>query len=239
MTTTSDLSRPHNCLLANLPAGDFERLRPRFEVVELRQRQLIHESMTLFRYAHFPEEGLISAVNTLDEGNSIEVASVGNEGMTGLPIVLGGEVVAQRYFVQIDGVAFRISAEALREEAGEGTPLRKLIYRYHLAFVSQIMQSVACNGLHSVQQRCCRWLLRCLDRSNATDVAITHEALAQMLGVRRASVTDVLRPLQTEGLIRHRRGLVSILDRKRLQHAACECHQVIANEFNRLICDPN
>ena len=152
MAPLAKYSRPHNCLLANLPAAEFERLRPRLEVVELRQRQVICEPLAPFRAAYFPENGLISAVNTLDDGSTIEVASVGNEGMTGLPILLGGDVATQRYSVQIDGLAHRIGAAALREEAAEGTMLRRLIYRYHAAFVSQIMQSVACNGLHSVQQ---------------------------------------------------------------------------------------
>jgi CRP-like cAMP-binding protein len=239
MSANQANSKPHNCLLANLPTADYERLRPRLELVDLQPRQVLHEPFTPFRHAYFPEQGLVSAVSTLEGGDIIEVASVGNEGMTGLPILLGNETVAQRYFVQIEGLAFRIGATALREEAGEGSALRRLLTRYHVAFTAQIMQSVACNGLHSVQQRCCRWLLRCLERSTISDIPITHESLAQMLGVRRASVTDVLRPLQEEGLIRHRRGVVSVLDRQRLERAACECHRTIAREFDRLVCDAN
>jgi CRP-like cAMP-binding protein len=113
--------------------------------------------------------------------------------------------------------------------------LRRLLLRYQTAFLTQVMQSVACNGLHNVQERCCRWLLRCLDRSETADVLITHEFLAQMLGVRRASISEVLRPLHAEGLIRSGRGLVSVLDRKGLEGAACECYQIISLEFDRLM----
>ncbi|MDX1945037.1 MAG: Crp/Fnr family transcriptional regulator [Pirellulaceae bacterium] len=238
MWLSAENQRPKNCLLANLPAAEWQRLRPELNLVPLAARQVIQEPHRPVVEAYFVEQGLISAVNVLDDGSQIEVATVGNEGMTGLAIVTGSETVEQRYFVQIEGLAYLATAPVLLAAATEGTALRRLLHRYSAAFLGQVMQSVACNGLHSVQQRCCRWLLRCLDRSSATEIPVTHESLAQMLGVRRASVTDVLRPLQAEGLIQHRRGVVSVLDRPRLERAACECQQAISRQFDRLICEP-
>jgi CRP-like cAMP-binding protein len=150
-------------------------------------------------------------------------------------VVFGVDQSPHRHLVQIPGNAWRMSVADLRGLARGDSPLRRILFRYHMAFVAQIMQSVACNGLHTVQERCCRWLLLCQDRSATEEVAITHDFLAQMLGVRRATITEVLRPLQTEGLIRYRRGVVAVLDRNRLERASCECYQVIRNEFRRLL----
>jgi CRP-like cAMP-binding protein len=128
-----------------------------------------------------------------------------------------------------------MSAADLAAETRHDSPLRRIVFRYHMAFVAQLMQSIACNGLHSVQERCCRWLLLCHDRSQNSEVVITHEFLSQMLGVRRATITDVLQPLQTDGLIRYRRGVVEVLDRKALEKTSCECYRTIREEFRRLL----
>ena len=128
-----------------------------------------------------------------------------------------------------------MSADVLRRETMAETPLKRLLQLYNATFMAQVMQGVACNGLHSVQQRCCKWLLMCQDRAESDEYAITHELLSQMLGVRRASVTDVLRPLQNRGLIAYTRGHMKIIDRKGLEETSCECHRVISNEFDRLL----
>jgi CRP-like cAMP-binding protein len=140
-----------------------------------------------------------------------------------------------RQTVQIAGLARRLSTDALGAELLRDRPLRNHLYRYYAAFMTQVMQSVACNGLHSIEQRCCRWLLTTQDRLGSQELNITHDFLAQMLGVRRASVTEVLRPLQTEGLISTRRGQLTILDSKRLAASSCECYRVIRNEYQRLL----
>ncbi len=221
-----------NRLLASLPAHELARLWPALEPIPLKLRQSVYDPGAPFRHAYFPEQGLISLVAIMDDGDSIEVGTIGAEGMTGLPVLSDG-TSPYRHFVQIEGRALRIPAVRLREETQFDTPLRRLLLRYHTAFSTQLMQSVACNGLHNVQERCARWLLRCIDHTASSDVFITHEFLAQMLGVRRASISDVLRPLQTSGVIRSRRGVVSIIDRPGLEGQACECNRVINLEYDR------
>ncbi len=235
MTRFGDNLRARNGLLAALPSGEVERLLPRLAPVELERRQVVYEPGTAFRYAYFPEQGLISVVSTMHDGSTIEVGTIGCEGMSGLPLVCGVETSPHRHLVQIPGRALRMNADELRDEVSRDTPLRRVLFRYHTAFLMQIMQSVACNGLHTVQERCCRWLLLCADRSPTPEVVITHEFLAQMLGVRRATVTEVLKPLQNEGLIRYRRGIVAVVDRPRLERASCECYRAIRDEYSRLL----
>jgi CRP-like cAMP-binding protein len=236
---TTDTNRNHsdNRLLASLPPREWARLRPGLTPIELKLRQSIYEPGTPFRHVYFPERGLISVVAMMDDGDSIEVGTIGPEGMSGLPLLSDG-TTPYRHLVQIEGRAMRMSAERVHEETQFDTPLRRLLLRYQTAFLTQVMQSVACNGLHNVQERCARWLLRCLDRAETADVMVTHEFLAQMLGVRRASISDVLRPLQNNGLIRSRRGVVSVLDRKGLEGQACECYEVIRLEYDRLMRGP-
>jgi CRP-like cAMP-binding protein len=235
MTSFADQVRARNGLLATLPAADAQRIVPRLTPVELERRQILYEPGTPIRYAYFPEQGLISVVNTMHDGSTIEVGTIGCEGMSGLPLVCGVDSSPHRHMVQISGRALRMNAADLRDELQRDTPMRRVLFRYHAAFTSQIMQSVACNGLHTVQERCCRWLLLCSDRSPTPEVVITHEFLAQMLGVRRATVTELLKPLQNEGLIRYRRGMVAVVDRLRLEQASCECYRAIRDEFSRLL----
>jgi CRP-like cAMP-binding protein len=223
-----------NRLLANLPDEEWERIAPRLTPVNMERKQSVYDPGGAIEHVYFPEQGLISVVNTMNDGSTIEVATIGCEGMSGLPLVFGIDRSPHRHLVQIPGTAWRMAATDLREEIEGDSRLRRLLFRYDMAFVSQIMQSVACNGLHTVQERCCRWLLMCLDRSASPEVVITHEFLAQMLGVRRATITEVLRPLQDEGMIRYRRGVVAVVDRQRLEAASCECYQAIRNAFSRL-----
>ena len=226
-----------NRLLAGLPPREWERLRPNLELVPLKLRDTINDPGMPFQHVHFPVQGLISVVAAMDDGDSIEVGTIGTEGMSGLP-VLSETTSPYRHLVQIEGQALRMPAQRLLEETAFDTPLRRLLFRYQTAFVTHLMQSVACNGLHNVQERCARWLLRCIDRAETAEVVVTHEFLAQMLGVRRASISDVLRPLQQDGLIRSRRGVVAVLDRKGLEGQACECYQVITGEYERIMSGP-
>jgi len=224
-----------NLILAFLPPHELDRLRPSLEPVELPQGQVLYESSAPIDQVYFIDQGMISCVSMMHNGSSIEVGTIGNEGMVGKSIILGVESVPYRHIVQVAGSARRMSARRLADELQPERTLPHLLRRYHAAFNTQVMQGMACNGLHSVIQRCCRWLLTTQDRVGSQELNITHDFLAQMLGVRRASVTEVLRPLQKDGLIRASRGKVVILDSKRLADTSCECYGVIRGEYQRLL----
>jgi CRP-like cAMP-binding protein len=210
-------------------------MRPLLTPVELEQGTVIYHPGQQVLHVLFVDQGMISVVSTMEDGATIEIATIGNEGMAGLGVLLGSETTRYRHTVQVAGRGRRMSVSALAAEMAHDRLLRTWLYRYHAAFMSQLMQGVACNGLHSVEQRCCRWLLTTQDRLGASEFNITHDFLAQMLGVRRASVTEVLRPLQDRGLIAARRGRVAILDSKRLAASSCECYRVVREEYQRLL----
>jgi len=187
-------------------------------------------------FVYFPIEGAASAVTIMDNGSAIEVATIGNEGVVGHGILDGDDDLAPNdVIIQVAGQALRMDADAFKREAGKDGPLRRLLLRYNKAYLMQISQSVACNGLHAIQQRCCRWLLITLDRMESNVVPLTHEFLAIMLGVRRSSVTEVIRPLHQQGLVKNSRGAIMILDRAGLEKLSCECYRKVKNEFDRLL----
>src|SRR5262245_32841066 len=190
-----------NRLLARLPDDDFQRLLPLLEPVPLRFKQVLYEARAPIDFVYFPTGGVVSAITMMQDGSSIEMATIGKEGVVGLGVCLGVETSPHRMIVQVAGAGQRIAAEALKREVGRDGPIRRVLLLYYTAFLAQVSQAVACNGLHPVQQRCCCWLLMTQDRVESDVLPITHEFLAIMLGVRRASVTEVLRPLQAEGLI--------------------------------------
>jgi CRP-like cAMP-binding protein len=224
-----------NRLLARLSADELGRLRADLQPVTLAQGQIVYEIDRPLEFVYFVDEGMISVVSLMEDGSSIEITTIGNEGLAGWSAALGGQSVPQRYVVQVAGRARRMSTAALSRAVWQETSLGRILHQYHAAFMTQVMQGVACNGLHSIEQRCCRWLLTAQDRLGSPDLEVTHDFLAQMLGVRRASVTDVLRPLQDEGLIRAVRGKVTILDSHRLAASSCECYRVIHREYERLL----
>jgi CRP-like cAMP-binding protein len=223
-----------NRLLARLPPEEFQRLLPRLQVVSLALKQVLYEARSLIDYAYFPNRGVISALTVMEDGRAIEVATIGDEGMMGLPLLVGAKITTNRMIVQVPGEAMRMSEDVLREEVSRDSPLRRLLALYHTAFLAQVSQAVACNGLHSVHQRCCRWLLMTQDRAHSDVFPMTHEFLAEMLGVRRSTVSEVLEPFQKEGLIRYSRGKCTVLDREGLKAGSCECYRVIASEFDSL-----
>jgi CRP-like cAMP-binding protein len=226
---------PENLILASLSPEEQARLQSKLQPVELPQGQIVYEASVPIDHVYFIDQGMISVVSFMSNGDSIEVGTIGNEGMIGKWVMLGADSVPYRHIVQVAGKARRMSASALVAELLPDRPLTKRVHRFHAAFNTQVMQGMACNGLHSVEQRCCKWLLTAQDRVGSQELNITHEFLAQMLGVRRASVTEVLRPLQSDGLIRASRGKVVILDPKRLADASCECYSLIRNEYQRLL----
>jgi CRP-like cAMP-binding protein len=187
------------------------------------------------QYAYFPEAGMVSVVSIMEDGRCIEVGTIGREGMTGAAILLTADRAPYQYYIQIAGNGYRIKAALLKLEAEQNSELRTLIFRYQAAFLTQTMQAAACNGLHNIQQRCCRWILMSLDKVDSDTVPLTHEFLGLMLGVRRASVSDVLKPLQVRGWIRSQRGQIAILNRKGLESGSCECYGLIQKQYADLL----
>jgi CRP-like cAMP-binding protein len=232
---SAEPQRSHNALLAKLSHTELETLRPHLKRVELPVRQVIFDANRPLSYAYFPEAGMISVVSNMENGASIEVGTVGREGMAGAFLLMDTESVPYQAYVQIEGHAQQISADALLGAAEHNRNLRNLILRYQSAFLTQSMQCAACNGLHGIQQRCCRWLLMARDRSNSDDIRLTHEFLGLMLGVRRASVTEVLQPLNEAGLVDSVRGKITILNRAGLEARSCECYRVIADQQRLLL----
>jgi CRP-like cAMP-binding protein len=228
---------PANRLLARLPAAEYDRLLPHLRPVPLKLDQVLHKARTPISHVYFPTGGVTSALTVLEDGAAIEVATVGNEGVVGSTAFLGAASSPHKVIVQVAGDGLRMDARVLAAEARSDGPLWDLLVRYHTAFLAQVSQSVACNGLHAVGQRCCRWLLMTHDRVGTDAFHLTHEHLAMMLGVRRQSVSLVLQPLQDRGLIAYRRGAITVRDRKGLEVAVCECYQLVRDEFARLLGD--
>jgi CRP-like cAMP-binding protein len=235
MPKTKPLAAPRgNRLMARLPPEEYQRLRPRLQLVPLALKQILYEARSSIDYAYFPNRGVVSALTVMEDGRAIEVATIGDEGMVGLPLLVGAKTTANRLIVQVPGEALRMAEEVLRDEVSRDSALRRLLVLYHTAFLAQVSQAVACNGLHSVHQRCCRWLLMTQDRAHSDVFPMTHEFLAEMLGVRRSTVSEVLEPFQEKGLIRYSRGKCTVVDRDGLKAGSCECYQRINEEFERL-----
>lgn len=228
---------PQNQLLSALPPKEFERLWPNLEFVSLAFQQILYEANQPVEYVYFPNNGIISLVTITEDGGTVEAATVGNEGMVGISILLGVEKTPVQAISQMAGDALRMRTEVFKREITPNSPLYALLLRYTQVLIGQLSQTVACNRLHSVEERCCRWLLLCQDRVRSNQFALTQETLAQMLGVRRASVSVVAAILQKAGLIRYSRGKITILDRVGLEAASCECYRVVKAEFDRLLKD--
>jgi CRP-like cAMP-binding protein len=223
-----------NRLLDLLPKSDYRRLFPHLEMVPLKFKQILYEPRSVIDHVFFPREGAASMVSLMENGSGIEVGIIGREGLIGLGGLLGEEHALARYIVSVRGSALKIKVNVVKEEISKDTPLRRLLLLYLKAFLKQTVQSGACNGLHSVSQRCCRWLLKGRDRVDSDQFVLTHEFLADMLGVRRSSVSEVLELLQEKGWIYYHRGKIKILKRKGLESAACECYRNVKDDFDRL-----
>jgi CRP-like cAMP-binding protein len=228
-----------NRLLASLSSDEYERLEPYLEPISLNFKQELIEPNVPIKFVYFPLAGVCSLLSLTAKGELIEVGTVGNEGMVGLPIFLGAKAIPGLSMVQIPGEALRMRAEDLRTHVTPNTPLYELLHRYTQALFNLISQSALCNRVHSIEQRCCRWLLLTHDRVGSDQFPLTHEFLSQMLGVRRAGVTEVAAKLQNAGLISYRYGKISILARDGLEATSCECYELIKVEFTRLIGDNN
>ena len=223
-----------NRLLDALPDEELERLGPDLEVVSLGLKEVLIEPDGPIQHVWFPVDSVCSLVATMADGQMVEVGTVGNEGMVGLPVFLGRDTVPLRTFCQVPGRAVRMRSEALRTEVTPGDKLHALLQRFTEATFVFAAQSSACNRLHSVGQRCARWLLHTHDRVGAGEFVLTQEFLSEMLGVRRASVSEVAGGFQQSGLISYSRGTIRVLDREGLEESCCECYRIIREEFDRL-----
>jgi CRP-like cAMP-binding protein len=224
----------HNHLLCALPHAALERLCSHLEPVALALGQVIFESNQRINYGYFLTNSIVSLLYTTENGATAEIALVGNDGIVGAAIFLGGESTCGRAVVAVAGQAFRIPARFLLKEFERSPDLQHVLLRYVQALITQISQTAVCNRLHSIEQRLCRWLLLCHDRTVSSELLMTQELIAHMLGGRRESVTVAAGHLQDLGLIHYCRGRISILDRKGLESSACECYLVVEGEIERL-----
>jgi len=224
-----------NRLLASLPREEYERLQPYLEPVVLDVKRELYQPNVPIEFVYFPLEGVCSLLSLSSESQLIEVGTVGNEGMVGLPVFLGVRQVPGISMCQVPGTALRMREEELQTQVSRDSSLNEVLHRYTQALFNFISQSAVCNRLHSIEQRCCRWLLLTRDRVGTDEVPLTHEFLSQMLGVRRAGVTEVAARLQNAGFISYRYGKITIVDRAGLEATSCECYELIKAEFERLI----
>jgi CRP-like cAMP-binding protein len=226
---------PANRLLALLSTQDYRRLLPYLERAPLAYRQSLYEANKPIETVYFIESGVGSLVNTMNNGQAAEVGTIGNEGMVGLPIVLGDAQAPTSVYVQVPGAGLSMPASRFKTELAASATMRAVMLRYAHALFNQVAQSAACNHFHNIEQRCCRWLLMTDDRMESEEFLLTQEFLAMMLGVQRTGVTRAASALQRAGLIEYTRGMVTILDRRGLRNRACECYAVSKKEFDRLL----
>ena len=226
-----------NHLLAALPAAEFERLLPQLELVPMPLGEALYESGGRLNHVYFPTTSIVSLLYVMEDGASAEIAVVGNEGVLGIALFMGGETTPSRAVVQSAGFGYRLKASALKLEFSRGGAVMHLLLRYTQALITQMAQTAVCNRHHSVEQQLCRWLLLSLDRLPGNELSMTQELIANMLGVRREGVTEAAGKLQRDGLIRYTRGRITVLDRANLEKSVCECYAVVKKEFDRLLSD--
>ena len=224
-----------NSLLEALPAEDYARIAPQLVPVELERGRLLYDPGDRIDLVYFPHDGVVSLMTLMENGAAIESTTIGPEGAVGLMAAVAPRQSLSRAIVQTPVRAARIAADRLHEVWEKSPALRDLVDRHTEALYGHAIQSVACNALHSVEARFCRWLLTCHDRISSDTVALTQEFLADMLGVQRTTVTAVARSLQEKGIIRYRRGVVDIIDRAGLSALSCECYGVIRDNYERLL----
>jgi CRP-like cAMP-binding protein len=232
----SSLSEPRrNALLAALPDGDFSRWKPYLEPVELRAGQVLFDAGAKVNHLYFPTTAIVVLLNTMADGGSAESSVVGRDGLAGVSLLMGGESSTDATLVLCAGSALRLRAPFALSEFNRGGAVLHLFLRYTQALITQMSQTVVCNRHHSVEQQLCRWLLSILDRSLGHEILMTHETIANMLGVRREGITEAAGRLAQAGLIRYRRGHISIVNRDGLERRSCECYGVVRKEYQRLV----
>jgi CRP-like cAMP-binding protein len=232
---TKSRTVPANRLLALLAPRDYASLRPHFEPLPLEYRKILYAADKKIEFVYFIETGVGSLVNTMANGQAAEVGTIGNEGLVGVPLVLGDDRAPTSVYVQVPGAGLRMEASIFKKALARSATMQVVMLRYVHALFNQVAQSAACNHFHSLEQRCCRWLLMTRDRMRSDEFLLTQEFLAMMLGVQRAGVSIAAGGLQRAGLITYKRGNVSILDRAGLKKLSCECYEVSKREFDRLL----
>jgi CRP-like cAMP-binding protein len=230
---TSHFERNH--LLAALPRSVWDRLLPQLESVELRLGQVLHEAQETQSHVFFPTTSIVSLLYVLENGAAAEIAVVGDDGIVGVPLFMGGQYTTSRAVVQSAGHALQLKAQQLMDEFNRNGAVLHLLLRYTQALITQMAQTAVCNRHHSLDQQLCRWLLLSLDRLEGSDLVMTQELIANMLGVRREGVTEAATNLQCDGLIRYARGHIRVLDRAGLEKRTCECYAVVRREYERLL----
>jgi len=231
---TATPADPGNHLLAALPAADLQRWLPKLEPVKLPLGEALYESGGVQSHVYFPTTAIVSLLYVMESGSSAEIAVVGNEGVIGIALFMGGESTPSRAVVQSAGDGFRMAAKAIQDEF-KRLPVLHLLLRYTQALITQMAQTAVCNRHHTLDKQLCRWLLLSLDRLQGNDLVMTQELIANMLGVRREGVTEAALNLQQAGLIRYSRGRITVLDRPGLEARTCECYAVVKREYDRLL----
>jgi len=225
----------HNQLLAALPEAEWERWLPDLELVEMPLGEVLYESGRTLAHVYFPTDAIVSLLYVMENGSSAEIAVVGNEGVVGISLFMGGGSTPSRAVVQSAGQGYRLSAQNIKDEFSRSGPVMHLLLRYTQALITQMAQTAVCNRHHSLDQQLCRWLLLSLDRLNGNQLVMTQELIANMLGVRREGVTEGALKLQKSGLIKYARGRITVLDRPGLEARTCECYAVVKKEYDRLL----
>jgi len=233
MLATNTVRQNH--LLEALPEDELARLLPLLERVPLVLGDVLYESGEHLRHVYFPVNAIVSLLYVMADGASAEIAVVGNEGIVGISLFMGGETTPSRAIVQSAGHAYRLPGQLLKDEFYRGGPMQHLLLRYTQALLTQMSQTAVCNRHHSLDQQLCRWLLLSLDRLQSNELTMTQELIANMLGVRREGVTEAAGKLQEAGLIKYSRGKIRVLDRPGLEARVCECYAVVKKEFDRLL----
>jgi CRP-like cAMP-binding protein len=224
-----------NHLLAAFSTAERERLFPHLELVSMPLGQVLYESGDVLRYVYFPTDCIVSLLYVLADGASAEISVVGNEGLIGIALFMGGETTPSRAIVQSAGFAYRLVGQQLKDEFHRNGEVQLLLLRYTQALITQMAQTAVCNRHHSVDQQLCRWLLLSLDRLTSNQLIMTQELIANMLGVRREGVTEAAGKLDKLGIIRYARGRITVLDRPKLEQLCCECYAVVKKESDRLL----
>ena len=224
-----------NHLLESLPDAEWKRWEPLIENVDLPLGMVLYESSTALSHVYFPTTAIVSLLYVMEDGASAEIAVVGNEGIVGVSLFMGGETTPSRAVVQSGGKGYRLSAAHMKTEFNLAGPVLHLLLRYTQALLTQMAQTAVCNRHHSLDQQLCRWLLLSLDRLHGNELVMTQELIANMLGVRREGVTEGALKLQRAGLIRYSRGHITVLDRAGLENRSCECYAVVKKEYDRLL----
>jgi CRP-like cAMP-binding protein len=224
-----------NQLLAALPEPELQRWLPHLEYVDMRLGEVLYEAGSILSHVYFPTTAIVSLLYVMQNGESAEIAVVGNDGVVGISLFMGGDSTSSRALIQSAGGAYRLSAQLMKEEFDRGGPVLHLLLRYTQALITQMVQTAACNRHHSLDQQLCRWLLLSLDRLQGTDMMMTQDLIANMLGVPRDGATEGALKLQTAGLINYTQGRIRVLDRGGLEKRTCECYGVVKKEYDRLL----